>query len=590
MYVEAFCPLCFASHIVAAEMRGEKYRCEECEEVFIINKKSKKTDKKPPRPREVKPADEPEEVAEALPEAKLVEAPPKKKARADDDEVLEIPDDALQSGSPVLKTSPAPKRRAARDERDEDEDRPKKRRRDEDDEEDDRPRKRPVRRSGMPVGLIAALGGGVVILLGLVCAGALWFAFPYVDTGKAQAKVPQPVNNPPKVDPPKINPPQIDPPKIDPPKVKSTERAPKIDPPKPPPAVWNVKADPPAAPVKLAADFKTEIKVAGTATQVVFPTSTASPFVAVGNNAAAGDERQVWNLQTNKMTGKLIGQLPSLQPPILSPDGAHIAIIPAGKPGTVDVWALGPGKVVNIPVSPNGVPPEVIDFAGPGRLLTGRRINAGREFEFVVWDAATGQSALKFGLEFAGPPVGGVNLSRDTIAISPGGAYLALMTGDTLRVFDLKTGVAVGQRALPQGAPGRRILSCRGLSFSPDGSELAGLFHTNNQMRLVCWDVAKGDAVADIAFGFLTLMLGMDGTYRGHVLDWVGDRRGWLLYGAMMIDRKADKVGPQPPGLTDPNYAVSHLIGPDHVATLPGGGGNKVLTVTRFDPAKFGGR
>src|SRR5438876_3022021 len=65
MYVEAICPLCFAAHVVPAEMRGEKYRCDECEEVFIVNKKSRKTSKRPPRPRTVRPADELDEVTPA---------------------------------------------------------------------------------------------------------------------------------------------------------------------------------------------------------------------------------------------------------------------------------------------------------------------------------------------------------------------------------------------------------------------------------------------------------------------------------------------------------------------------------------------
>src|SRR5947209_17069371 len=106
MYVEAVCPLCFACHVVPDDMRGEQYRCEECEELFVISKKAKRTDKRPPRPREVKPADEAEEVipvepAEVLPEAKLVEAPPKKPRADADEEVMELPDDALTSGRPA---------------------------------------------------------------------------------------------------------------------------------------------------------------------------------------------------------------------------------------------------------------------------------------------------------------------------------------------------------------------------------------------------------------------------------------------------------------------------------------------------------
>src|SRR5271165_7138533 len=98
MYIEAICPLCLHTHILRADMRGEAYRCEECEELFIIHRKSRKIDKRPPRPRRVRPADDMEEVS-----------------AADEPEVL-----------PVATESSSRKRRRR-------------------DDEDDRPRKRPAR-------------------------------------------------------------------------------------------------------------------------------------------------------------------------------------------------------------------------------------------------------------------------------------------------------------------------------------------------------------------------------------------------------------------------------------------------------------
>src|SRR5437773_2208543 len=88
MYVEATCPLCLATHILPIEMRGEKYRCEECEEVFIVNRRSKRTSKKPPRPRKVRAADDLEEATPAnepdvLPVA--TESPSRRRERDGDD-------------------------------------------------------------------------------------------------------------------------------------------------------------------------------------------------------------------------------------------------------------------------------------------------------------------------------------------------------------------------------------------------------------------------------------------------------------------------------------------------------------------------
>ena len=89
MYVEAICPLCLATHIVPADRRGTRYRCEECEEVFIVNKRSKKTNRRPPRMRKVRAADDLEEVAAADKPAVLPVAtagPSRRRSRGDDDD------------------------------------------------------------------------------------------------------------------------------------------------------------------------------------------------------------------------------------------------------------------------------------------------------------------------------------------------------------------------------------------------------------------------------------------------------------------------------------------------------------------------
>jgi hypothetical protein len=591
MYVEAICPLCFATHIVPEELRGEEYRCEHCEELFIVNRKSKKTDKKPPRLPSVKPADDPEgevanvEPVEILPEAKLAPKPTKK-PRADEDEVLEIPDDALQSGQPVVRKMVASKRRVERDD-----DRPRKRRRD-DEDEDDRPRRRAAGRGGMPVGLIVGIGAGVLLIgvIGLTLLAVFW-VFPDASDNKPQPQVQAvpPANNvaqnpmqkgPVVVDP--LQRQQPPPRPVEPPPQQAPlprPEPPQQAPPQPePPAVWKVKADPPAAPVKLLADFKKEIKAPGVMAQLSFP-KQPSPFVAIGLNLRAGDERQVWNLQTGQLTGKVVGAVPTANgaPPVLSADGAYLAYYE--KAGTVAVWAPGPGKKVTVEVGAAGFQPDHIDFAGD-RLLTARQ-NGGTSWTFQTWEAATGKSLLSF------TPTGRVTrLSRDAQAISPGGAYLALASRDTLWVCELQGGTTVGERALPKWEPGR-FYTCRGLSFSPDGGELAGVFFANGtQPHLVCWDVATGEVVSDVTFPQALPDGAVQSVYKGHVIDWVGDRRGWLLYGYTLVSRNKSGTATflaAPPREGSP--VPRHMIGPAYVATLAPAGrpGEKVLTVSPFD-------
>jgi hypothetical protein len=596
MYVEAICPLCFASHVVPEDMRGETFRCEECEEEFVISKKAKRTNKKPSRLREVKAADEdeaepvvPVDAAEVLPEANLVDAPSKKpKPRAENEEVLEIPEDAVQGGAPVVKATPAPKRRREEDEED---DRPKKRRRQ--DDEDDRPRRRPARRTGPSAALIVGLSAGGVMLLGLVGIGAYW-ALSSNDDAKpqqAQAHNPPPADNarpnaaenqrppqpeagkkdqskdPPKTEPPKDNPP---PPKQDPPKLP-----PKFD---PPAGVWAVKADPPATAVKMPAAFKKEIPGPGSLPELTFPAGP-SPFVAIGSNRAAGDERQVWNLETGQMTGKVLGaiQTQANSHPVLSPDGAHLAFL-AARRGTVEIWAPTSGKMLTAQVS-GAMPTDLFEFAGPDKLLVGHR--AGTSLTVKVIDVATAKEDREFQTS---RPFGG----RDGLAVSPGGAYLAVVERETLNVFDVRTGTRAGQRALTSAnglAPG----TCHGLSFSPDGRELAGLFFGANGAQLICWDAVTGEGVSEVSVPKALPQAGWLAVYRGHVLDWVGDRRGWLLYGYTLVDRTKNGAmtalaEPPPSGSPLPR----HLVGPGHAVTLVAGAkpGEKVLTVGTFDPDK----
>jgi hypothetical protein len=606
MYVEAICPLCFASHVVPEDMRGEKFRCEECEEEFVISKKAKRTSKKPSRPREVKAVDgdeevapveaaEAAEVAEVLPDSQLADKPPKKKARAEDDEeVMEIPDDALQGGAPVLKTKPAPKRRREDDD-EEEEERPKKRRREDDEEdgrpkkrrkyaedEDDRPRKRAPRRKGVPGVLIACLCAGAAFLIGL-CGFGYWFAFPDTPEKKAeqaQANKPPANNVPPKAGekppPPDKGPPKVNPPKENPPPKKepaNKEPPPIID---LPAGAWAVKADPPAAPTKMPADFKKEIPAPGRNPEITFA-GGQSAFVAVGSNGGPGDERQVWNLQTGEMTGKVVGLVPSISHPILSPDGAHLAFQPSA--GAVDVRPVGPGQAVSIDLGGSLGPLDLLQFAGPGFLLAGRRFND--KTTFALYNVTTGKRER----EFSAPLTR--SYPADSVAVSPGGAYLALADSTTLRVYDLKTGAPIGQRPLPK-ENGARSGTCHGLSFSPDGSELAGLFYFVRSPHVIAWDLVRGEVVADVGYPQGRPPATKATAYRGHVIDWVGDRRGWLLFGFTLVDRGKNGTATflaESPGA---GPVPRHLVGSGHVVTMGAGAkaGDKVLMVSTFDPDK----
>jgi hypothetical protein len=570
MYVEAICPLCFASHIVPEAMLGKSYRCEHCEERFVINRKSKPTNKRPARPPQVKAADEDADVPaaeaielpEVLPEAKHVEKPRRAKPRPDEDEVLEIPDDALQPVQSRGKPALAPSRRPDEGSR------PGTRRHHED---DDGPRERPKTGDGVPTALIIGATAGGIMLLGLIGLGLLWlFRDSPSPRPQPAAQAPPPIvreaDAPDPVrpaEPPRANP---EPPRVPPPL--------RQEPPGGPPLLaWDVRADPAPAPVELPIDFKKEIAAPGQAPEVIFPTAP-SPFVAIGSNRAGGDERQIWNLQTGQMTGKIAGKIEARPHPVLSPDGAHMAFVPTGaaRRGAVDVWAVGAGEATAI-LLPFTPVPDLLDFAGPGRLLVGRR--ADRKLSVWRYDATTGQQISTF--ETALPPWTPL---RDAVAISPGGTYLAVVDRETLWVHDIKTGAVAGKRSLPKPAA---PLTCHGLSFSPDGRELAALFFGGAAPQVVCWDATRGEVVGTASFPHAkpphTTVLN---AYKGRVIDWLPGRRGWLLYGYKLVERTKDGSAAILPQGPNPR----HLVDSGHVAALMPAArpAEMVLSVSRFDP------
>jgi hypothetical protein len=412
----------------------------------------------------------------------------------------------------------------------------------------------------MPVGCMIGGVAGALAILALLGLGAWWLFSSRSATPTKAAPVAQnpPQNNPPQNPPPKINPPPQNPPPVNPP-----VNPPKVD----LPPVWTVKPDPAAAPVKLTLAAKKEVTLTGLGRDVVFPTAP-SLFVAVGSFNQGNEEVQVWNLQTMTMTGKVTRQTGSTNL-LLSPDGAHLAAV--SRSSTIEVWTVATGQSKVIGAGPGNI--EVCDFAGPGKLVTARPADGKNVVQ--VWDVATGKAER----QFDGPP----RLLRDVIGVSPGYNYAALASPETLWVYDLRTGALAGQRAFPKPEGGRSSL-IRGLVFSPDGAELAAYFRVATRSRIVCWDVTKGDVLADHNLPSDTRTSpSLGAAYRMHPIDWLPNRRGWLVLGLNAIDHNSGRpIGslPVPDRLS---LGVRRLIGPEHIAVLSGPRTASVLAVDRFN-------
>jgi hypothetical protein len=292
----------------------------------------------------------------------------------------------------------------------------------------------------------------------------------------------------------------------------------------------------------------------------------------LGQNIVARDERQVWNLETMEMTGRLAGRIDCGPPVALSPAGRHFACVVPTRTSTVDVWSLADGKATRLQVHETPVFVDLLEFCAPDKLLTCTNGTAGKK-RFRIWNVTTGQSEK----EWDGPGL----FERDSPAFSPAGQYLAFATLDELYVYDLRTGTAAGCRALPKPEPFATMF-CRGLAFSRDGKELAGVFEVGAESRIIVWDVARGEVAGQHAFpGDFKVTLKNAIFYSGAKIDWLHDGSGWLVHGQLIVDRTTGATLATIP-MADPMPGRRRILDREHLAVVTDAMGRRTLSVEKL--------
>jgi hypothetical protein len=346
---------------------------------------------------------------------------------------------------------------------------------------------------------------------------------------------------------------------------------------------WFVRPDPGLAfkgPFNLR--FGAPVAFQGT---YVFPT-TPSPFVAV-NPPGTKDVYQVYDLRTMRPVGKPVAIphrfLPFTQP-VLSPDGKYLAArvrvggaaLRLDAPTTIEVWSTATGKSVRkLPAEANNnIKPRYYDLLGKGRLWVAKHpdehpLHTVRT-TFQVYDVASGKEKACFHNPLV--PLG------KWATFSAGGRYQWMeQTGGwfLFLVWDLNTGKLVGKRELqPKEAP---FGQAAGLAFSPDGTEMAMLWRVNKRPdtwgRLLVFDTTTGRQLHDHRIGYdpphIDSLWELGET---RCLQWWPEKRGWLLFGHLLVDRESGavvhKLGPAPA------FALAvedrRFLSPFHVTYLEG--------------------
>ena len=291
---------------------------------------------------------------------------------------------------------------------------------------------------------------------------------------------------------------------------------------------WRAAVDPPALPLELpsSAEISLRIPLEHGKPLILYP-STPSPFVVLGHGRYGG-RPQVWDLRTGEMAGEIRGEPGMPDHVAASPDGKHLAIFSLGTMRTVRIWSFETGKAVHeLELGERFASVSWLDFAGPNRLIAA----VSAEQACLVWDVHTGEQITK--IDAYPTP------RREQIAISPGGAYLAMNVKlNSLQIMDTRNGEEAGNIVLePSG--GRGMLRADGLAFSPDGKELAGWFTEGGGAALLVWNAANGRLAVEHRFPENPLTGLMLTTYQGRPLEWFADRSAWLVRGGAVFDRES---------------------------------------------------
>jgi len=550
MSIEMTCPQCSAHFSFADTWAGKRARCQRCQNTFVIPA----ADSPPPPklldidinleliddpPPKSKPAEEPPALTMPLPEepAEALDVDPLPEARPEPPRALP----ARRSPDPEdfdLEECRPSRRRKRYDDEDEEDDRPSRRRRRRSDDDDDEPaftrmQRRRIDPEERGVGqhplwlkfllfaIVLAVTAGqkvywledkdkeqgtfakmkkkligfaivAILLLFTVCGGLFFVLFTLFRGGFGP---PAPHGGPPGPQP-----------------------APRPGPAAPGPVqpVWAAQPDPlpdwndwkPAA--ALAVELKNN-------DHVWYP-ERPSRFVAVGR-PGRNLEVTVWNIETNQEVGKISDARSPLTKGALSPDGQYLAF---WRGSEISVFSSRTGKKQHSLRARQGSSPVWLDFHAPDRLIG--LFRWGGKHRVETWDLKTGGGG---GFE--------ATLEQEVVgapALSPNGRYLAHLSRRSLEVYDLQGGVPTNRLPVLND-PQTEISDCLALTFAPDGQAVAALIHHQGAEHIVEWDVNAGRIARELKAP------PVGGGFPGRRLEWLPQRRGWLLHGSTFVDGNA---------------------------------------------------
>lgn len=350
-------------------------------------------------------------------------------------------------------------------------------------------------------------------------------------------------------------------------------------------AKWEVKPDPPETAIEWPAELSLSIEQPPRVEEILFPT-TPSEFVLVGLDAYDSDRAELWNLPTGQRMGVMNGTPVKSNRRALSPDGKYLALAALDRKSAneVEVWSMETGKRVStFPADAKEMSMTIIDFAGPGEVLTytfGQQ-NGKFGFHLRIWDAEKGTALRQIDLD--------KNLSGDgRYDISPGRNFLASIVIPEVLILDLQKGRIKGTISPPVKTEDGKHVTIDSVRFSPDGNEIAVMSEGQLSGVIAVHDMATGNKkLTHEVTAPQKNSLQHPASYKGPHLEFVTVPNGFLLYGGGFIERET--------GLMVWNYRMgilefSHwkrILTPAGLIVSTGGNNSRKIQVTPFPSEKL---
>lgn len=291
---------------------------------------------------------------------------------------------------------------------------------------------------------------------------------------------------------------------------------------------WSLAPDPVPEAVQRPTITARSILLPNAARQLVVPAHPSDHVLVL-----LGTDREglVYSLSQGKSVGRVTSAYRSTEfgTVALNVEGTCAAIAADHfTSGAVDVWETTNGRLIaRLEPGAKARRVESLAFLGTTSLAT----YPGREGDhsLTIWDVESGEPLRTITTPHP--------LEKGVLAVSPGGKYLAVAAQykNFVMIYDIETGRQLALISFKAAAGSWD--TCHGLAFSPDGTELAGLYGTQPSIVRV-WKLQEGELTIErqVQADPWGNLRGRP-SYTGQKFTWIPDGSGWLCYGFYWVRR-----------------------------------------------------